>query len=207
MTEREWLECGVPQKMLAWLQRERRPSDRKLRLFAVAFCCAIWRQLPDDRCRVAVKVAERFADGLATSDELRVAEAATEEFYGDYRYRFGPAWGTTFEIAGEGAWEILIEAAARESTSKAEQIQQAILFREILGNPYRPISISPAWRTPTVVDLAHAIYAERAFDRMPILGDALEDAGCDQQDILTHCRQPSKHVPGCWVVDLILDKK
>jgi hypothetical protein len=55
--------------------------------------------------------------------------------------------------------------------------------------------------------LAEGIYQERAFDRMPILADALQDAGCDNEDVLTHCRQPGEHVRGCWVVDLVLNKE
>ena len=77
-------------------------------------------------------------------------------------------------------------------------------FRCVAGNPFRPVAFDPAWRTETVVALATAIYAERAFDRMPILADALEEAGCDHVDILTHCRGPGPHVCGCWVVDAVL---
>jgi hypothetical protein len=79
-------------------------------------------------------------------------------------------------------------------------------LRDIVGNPFRPVAIDPAWRTSTVVGLATAIYAERAFDRLPILADALEDAGCDQLDLLAHCRSDGPHVRGCWAVDLVLGK-
>lgn len=64
----------------------------------------------------------------------------------------------------------------------------------------------PRWRSETVLALAAGIYAEGAFDRLPILADALEEAGCDNTDILAHCRGPGPHVRGCWVVDLILGK-
>jgi hypothetical protein len=77
------------------------------------------------------------------------------------------------------------------------------LFDCVFGNPFRPVSLDPAWLTSTVVALAGGIYADRAFDRMPILADALQDAGCDHDDILTHCRGDSPHVRGCWVVDLL----
>ncbi|MBL8795191.1 MAG: hypothetical protein JNM56_14900 [Planctomycetia bacterium] len=76
-------------------------------------------------------------------------------------------------------------------------------MRDLVGNPFRPVTVNPAWLTPTVISLAQAIYAERAFDRLPILADALEDAGCDHADILNHCRQPGEHVRGCWVIDLL----
>ena len=85
-------------------------------------------------------------------------------------------------------------------------ISAAIVLRDIFGNPFRPVTIDPAWLTATVVSLATAIYDERAFDWMPILGDAMEDAGCSSREILDHCRQPGEHARGCWVVDLVLEK-
>jgi hypothetical protein len=80
-------------------------------------------------------------------------------------------------------------------------------LRDIFGNPFRPVTLNPSWRTPTVKQLAEAIYKERAFERMPILADALEDAGCDNADILSHCRGGGEHVRGCWVVDLVLGRE
>jgi hypothetical protein len=81
------------------------------------------------------------------------------------------------------------------------------LVKEIFGNPFRPLTINPSWLTSTVLALATGIYDEKAFDRMPILADALQDAGCDNEQILNHCRQPGVHVRGCFVVDLLLNKK
>jgi hypothetical protein len=83
------------------------------------------------------------------------------------------------------------------------------LIRDIFGNPFRPVPLDPswlAWNDSTVSKLAQSIYDDRAFDRLPILADALEEAGCDNADILQHCRQPGEHVRGCWVVDLLLGK-
>ncbi len=91
-------------------------------------------------------------------------------------------------------------------TYGAERRAQAHLLREIMGNPYRRATIDPAWLTPHVVSLAQGAYLERAFDRMPILGDALEEAGCLDVAILTHCRESVEHVRGCWVVDVLLGK-
>jgi hypothetical protein len=81
------------------------------------------------------------------------------------------------------------------------------ILRDIFGNPFRPVSAEPSWLTSTVLQLAGGIYAGRAFDRLPILADALQDAGCDTTDILAHCRGPGPHVRGCWVVDLVLGKR
>jgi hypothetical protein len=100
-------------------------------------------------------------------------------------------------IMGEGSGEL--------------QASQPGLFRDIFGPlPFRSITISPAhptWNDGTVQKVAQAIYDERAFDRMPILADALEEAGCTNVEILNHCRQPGNHVRGCWVVDMILGKE
>jgi hypothetical protein len=80
------------------------------------------------------------------------------------------------------------------------------ILRDIINNPFRPVSVDPVWRTSDVVALAAGIYEERAFDRLPILADALQDAGCDDADILGHCRGDSPHLRGCWAVDLVLGK-
>jgi hypothetical protein len=76
----------------------------------------------------------------------------------------------------------------------------------VAGNPFRPPAFDPGWRTAAVVAIAEGVYEERAFDRLPILADALQDAGCDSDDILDHCRGPGPHVRGCWAVDLVLGK-
>ncbi|MCE9560510.1 MAG: hypothetical protein K8U57_00505 [Planctomycetes bacterium] len=80
------------------------------------------------------------------------------------------------------------------------------ILRRIIGNPFRPVSFSREWLTPTVTALAAEAYASRDFSSLPILADALEDAGCQQQELLEHCRQPGEHVRGCWVCDLVLGK-
>jgi hypothetical protein len=95
---------------------------------------------------------------------------------------------------------------ANRLATEAERVAQCRLVRDIVGNPFSSVTVNLAWQTPTVVSLAQSIYADRTFDRMPILGDALEDAGCTNADILAHCSQPGEHVRGCWVVDLLLGK-
>jgi hypothetical protein len=93
------------------------------------------------------------------------------------------------------------------ASAEAEFREQLKLLRDIFGNPFKPVSLDPAWLTSTVVALANGIYTERAFDRMPMLADALEEAGCDHPDVLLHCRGDGPHVKGCWVVDLLLGKE
>jgi hypothetical protein len=80
------------------------------------------------------------------------------------------------------------------------------LVKDIFGNPFRPVAFEPAWRTSNTIGLAERMYDSRDFATMPILADALEDAGCDHPDVLAHCRGGGPHVRGCWVVDLVLGK-
>lgn len=81
------------------------------------------------------------------------------------------------------------------------------LVRDIFGNPFRPVAFSPGWRTAAAVALAESMYQARDFAAMPILADALQDAGCENEDILSHCRGPGPHVRGCWVVDLVTGRE
>jgi hypothetical protein len=80
------------------------------------------------------------------------------------------------------------------------------LIRCVFGNPFRPAAFDPRWRTSSAVGLARSMYEPRDFAAMPVLADALEEAGCDDADVLTHCRGDSPHARGCWVVDLVLGK-
>jgi hypothetical protein len=116
------------------------------------------------------------------------------------------------EAVGRGAreegWETLRQAVeARDAARSAEQLAQADLVRDIFGYPFRPVTVDPSWLTSAAVGLARCIYEDRASDELPILADALEDAGCTDRAILDHCRGPGPHVRGCWVVDLLLGKE
>jgi hypothetical protein len=94
----------------------------------------------------------------------------------------------------------------RRLAEAQERDRQCRLLRDIVGNPFRPVVVDPCWltwREDTVPKIAQAVYQERAFDRLPILADALEDAGCTNEEVLKHCREPGEHVRGCWVVDLL----
>jgi hypothetical protein len=83
---------------------------------------------------------------------------------------------------------------------------QSHMLRDILGNPLRPFEFVQRWRTDTVVALARQMYDSRDFGAMPILADALQDAGCENEDVLNHCRKPKTHIRGCWICDLVLGK-
>jgi hypothetical protein len=143
----------------------------------------------------------------ALSFAVGAAESAAELMPGHHlegasRYASG-ATG----LAAEAEVKRQHKKAAKAAAEKNEAAAQTDLLRDIVNNPFRPQTFAPAWRTPTVAALTEAIYDERAFDRLPILADALEDAGCTDADILGHCRSTGEHVRGCWVVDLILGKQ
>jgi hypothetical protein len=80
------------------------------------------------------------------------------------------------------------------------------IIHDIFGNPFRPVAFAPEWRSSSTLGLATAMYESRDFSPMPVLADALEEAGCDHPDVLTHCRGAGPHVRGCWVIDLVLGK-
>ena len=119
------------------------------------------------------------------------------------------------DIATAAGWAVLEDAweAAYSVTGvkwdqeyTGEEEQQIALLRDIVGNPFHPVVADRSWLTQDALMLARAIYDNRAFNRMSILGDALEKAGCDNADILAHCRSKAEHVRGCWAVDAILGK-
>jgi hypothetical protein len=208
MTEAQWLTCTDPNALVAFV--DGRMSDRKARLLACALGRRLWPYLGDDRSRRLVEVAERFADEMADSGELAEARQAAYEAVRGGASRLAVwagdpgAWQAARVMAREAlsaGWETGARNIAARLTNKTRS-----LVRCIFGNPFRPVAADPAWLTSTAVGLASAIYAERAFDRLPILADALEDAGCDHPDVLAHCRTHPEHARGCWVVDLILGK-
>lgn len=209
MTEQDWLACTDPTPMLDFLQDK--ASERKLRLFACAWCRCVWVSLTEKPFRDAVEVAERFADGSASKNDLAAARktsgAALERcglagVAGPAYSALGCAWSTT---------RMPVMSAAMYPTwvfnQEAEKQQQASMLRDLVGNPFDSVPVDPSWLTPAVVKLAQSIYDKRAFNRLLLLADALEEAGCADTDILGHCRQPGPHVRGCWVVDMLLGKE
>jgi hypothetical protein len=106
-------------------------------------------------------------------------------------------------VVAAAAGETWLETS---SVRTAEAQQQASILRDLFGNPFRPVAFDPAWRTPNVFAVAQSIYAERRFADLPILADALEEAGCASAEVLAHCRAGGEHVKGCWAVDLVLGK-
>lgn len=221
MSEDEWLTCADPWMLLNHFRGSLRQRSRKLRLVAAACCRRIWRVLSDERSRRVVEIAERFADGAADGQELQAASDVSHAAHRDafrLKGKIGASaeWAAAFSAdqrpffaatrAANFAWVAMGDPVTEPGPEKAAQ---AKLIREIFGNPFRPVAVNLAWRTwndGTVEKLARSIYDLRRFDLMPILADALEEAGCDNTEILAHCRGPNEHVRGCWLVDLLLGK-
>src|SRR5262245_57338394 len=207
MTEAEWLACGDPHRILGHLHRTQRPapSDRKLRLLACACCRRVWPLLADPRSRRAVEVAERFADDQADPIELDEAQFLAHEchtglFWGPYREAAEAADWAAWGDAGE-AVELVSDAAARaagwesagangeflwrEEYYRAVRREHCSLLRDLF--PFRPVTVGPAlvkWRDGTILAIARGIYEDRAFGDLPILADAIEDAGCEDPALL-----------------------
>jgi hypothetical protein len=201
-------------------------SERKRRLFAVACCRRLWDLLVHESSRAAVETAERLADGEAGEvDRIRAREAAEaplpkgaytrEEYVANLHH---PLANTPAGRAASAAVEALSPAAAYAARSAAqcnagepaEKAARCDLLRCIYYFPGRTRPVEQAWLSlngGVVPMLARSIYDGRAFDRLPLLADALEDAGCTDAEILGHLRSPGPHVRGCWAVDLILHRE
>lgn len=235
MDEQQWLESTGPRPMLQLLWGSK-ISERKKRLFAIACCRSIWHLLADERSRQAIEVAERYADNQATVKELeRAAESACsacraeggeewwEELHLDSPYRASLA---AYNIALPMGWwggvpafvapnNIVLEIAANE---RAAGEAQSALLRDIFGNPFRPLpTLTSALLTANdglVVLLARAAYDERILPeghldnaRLAVLTDALEEAGFEDEEMLSHLRKKDAvHVRGCAAVDWILGR-
>ena len=216
MTEQEWLACDNPDQMLDlirqrsasgqasphWLKRLvfRRtascPPGTRRKLFLLAIACA--RRNPEFRRRDSLFEAfERRADELVSRRGPRLrGNKSTSSPHGE-----SSVWLEVLCATETGMLEMRQEGfGATEPERKA----RCDFVRDIFPYPLHPAAFDQAWRSPPVVGLGQSIYADQAFDRLPILADALFDAGCTDQSILDHCRSAGPHVRGCWVVDLVL---
>jgi hypothetical protein len=219
MTEEEWRTSTEPEAMFTQLGRLKMRAARPWRLFACACCRRIWERIPP-KSRKAVEVAEAFAEGKATDAERARAMLAAGLSH-------HPAAAAARQTATPTRYIVADTRSARDSAARAvaqmfrrndEYLQafvaecaaQAELVREVFGNPFRQVAVDPAWLAAggrAVSRLAEAILEERAFERMPVLGDALEEAGCADAEMLAHCRGPGPHVLGCWLLDWVLGRR
>jgi hypothetical protein len=214
MTEQDWLESTDPKPMLEFITRK--VIDRKVQLFSVACFEKLWPLLTDVRSRRAVEAVSMYAEGRLTEEEL--VQARNEAFMVLHEINFGEE--SRWRLCDMAANITIVRGLSNAAGLLLEDFRyypdcpSSDILRDIIGNPYRPITLDPAWLTPTVLALAQATYENRNLSagtldnaRLAIFADALEDAGCDNADILNHCRQPGAvHVRGCFVLDLLLGK-
>jgi hypothetical protein len=187
----EWDACAAPgemQRVLTLLGIQ--IPDRKIRLGSCWVCRTEFDADGNQLLHEAVAAGEAFADGA-------LSEQGRESIYNQLL-------GALDNIDWQNHWC----AAALQCVSQftPRDPAQPDWYREALGNPFLPLAWKPEWFTSTVRDMAAHIYDARDFTAMPILGDALMDAGCDHQLINEHCRNGKPHTRGCWVVDAILGK-
>jgi hypothetical protein len=222
MNEQEWLECTDFKAMLEFL--EGKVSERKLRLFACACCRRIWHLFVHKDSFNSIEVGERFAEGEATDEELRLADELAMWVGDDASWRSmqeaANAWAAAapvqkngFSAAQSAVYEIPRVFAENEAKGEEERVAQGVLLHEIFGNPFHPVIADSSWLTPTVLGLAQAAFDNRNLpsgslqnDRLAVLADALEDAGASGA-ILEHLRSEGPHVRGCFALDLVLNKE
>jgi hypothetical protein len=230
MTEAEWNACSDPARMLDWMREQGRLSSRKARLLALGYCRHALSVFPR-RGRAILEFGDEFADGVAGETDL---EALAGDVLGCPLGRpadslalaepVSRCWWLVMTLATARTDELIrltnsiADAVPRETEmaphatlgsrarTETERSFQCELLRDLVTNPFRPPAWIDAWRTSEVVALATAIYEQRSFDLMPVLGAAISDAGCTDEGILGHYGGRGPHVRGCWVVDLLLKR-
>ena len=229
MDENEWKESVNPQAMYAHVRGLL--DQRKQRLFACACVRSVWHNLRDDPSRALVELAEEFADGRTTIDrldgaaknlfavtsKLTFSAILTEPALAAMTAARSVAFRTASVWIEVGIKYSLLSAAPclpgkdlalanQDPEAKATHARRvADLFRDIVGNPFRPVSLHPdwlAWDDGIVRRLAETMYEGRRYQELPILADALEEAGCDVPEVLEHLRGRGVHARGCWALDL-----
>jgi hypothetical protein len=216
VTEVEWLACDDEWRMLEYL-RQTPVGKRKPRLVGLA-CCGFPRPFSDQRVTAFAEAIADYAEGEVSLARVQVRRgvAISEPCLPGAALSTYDREVLCLDRFAEGsAVKALSDLLAglrrhREDPALDKWVRPAwwcALLRDAFGNPFRPVAVLPEWRTDTTVSLARTMYESRDFGAMPILADALQDAGCDSAEILDHCRGPGPHVRGCWVVDLVLGKE
>jgi hypothetical protein len=195
--EATWRTTRNPTQMVEYVRRK--ASKRKLSLYGCACIRQTWGLLPAD-CRDAVEITERCAEGTLPQSELgrrrRLLESADRTKPDSPSVR-AVVLLPLLETFSSEDWRPLCSLA-----------MQCDLAQCVFGNPFRPVPQAPAWAcSETARQMAQAITDEGRYADLPILADALEDAGCADEDVLGHCRGGVVHARGCWVIDLILGRE
>jgi hypothetical protein len=211
--EGHWLTGASPASLLYAAKRLKALKPRKAMLFVCGCYRLVWDEIALANVRETVQMAEERADRKVKQEELYKYQYVSGLRVRDAQNLLQlslTSLVTPRMIPAHVAW--LVRAAfdptKHDNPNKWEDCKpQADLVRDLFGNPYQPVKIDTSWRTDTALSLARTMYENRDFSAMPILADALQDAGCDSEDILNHCRDSNAtHVRGCWVVDLVLGK-
>jgi hypothetical protein len=221
MTEAEWLATFDLDEMIEYL--DFRSLTRKKRLFGVAACYRVRHLLEDECGRVALVTYEKELDSQSIVRNDPAVRSAEMEMMAKLMRAQGTDTPPPPMLVLEAVNALQSGNCRRaaylswlawshtqndpDTAAKIGTRVYAELLRDIFGNPFRPVAFSGSWRTDTAVSLARTMYEARDFSAMPILADALQDAGCDSEDVLTHCRGDGPHVRGCWVCDLVLGKE
>lgn len=230
MNEAGWLACANAEVMLEVFGGVFGPMrlDRRLRRFAVECCRRVRHLITEEVFLQVADAGEAFADDPRNDkDTIKAMARMSAEGWRRLRRYEGSADPRSYHAAKAAVatcaptdWQAAfnaMRAAARaantvdaESSDAGELRHQATILRCVFGNPCRPVAFDPGWRTwhsDLPVTMARRMYESRDFADMPVLADALEEAGCTNQEMLSHCRQEGvDHVRGCWVLDAILGK-
>jgi hypothetical protein len=224
MKEAVWQDIENPHELIFCLikdlNKENELSTRKVRLFCHACMMRLKLELaPFPGANAAVEMANRFADGECTEAELANAKSLAEgeiRHGVDYEARnalCAAAWTASPKMDAISIGRSVAEGAtlARGELGSehyfAEYAAQCNLLRDVFGNLFYRIARTELPLSNDVIELAQKMYATRDFKAMPQLGEHLEAAGCSNAVVLSHCRQTTPHVRGCWVLDLILGKE
>lgn len=204
--------AGVAKGALDHARPNERRTRRRRELFSAACCRLVWPSVAADAaCRNAVEAIE-------AQDRSALSEDEWDDIWDEVNRSARHVSGDT--PAGQHlAIELVLDIGDAEMTIArlmaeydfgdwgpvgVRAARVAGVLRDIVGNPFRPVVADPAWLTPTAVAVAQGILTERAFDRLPVLADVLQEAGCAEDQLLVHCRSPGSHVLGCWALDLVL---
>jgi hypothetical protein len=223
MTEVEWLSSD---DLLAMTNIIREPmhfgrfGERVRRLFSAACARHVWNHLVSDRSRAAVELSERAADHPVPERDLSIAAEEADDAVYDLNGlpekdpRIWAAYTASYGSSPHLDIDRIFEVGS-DSGGIGDGGMKAVadLLRDVTGNPFRPTSVESIWLTATVTSIAQVAYDQRSLpsghldpNNLAVLADALEDAGCTSEQILSHLRSPWPHVRGCWVLDLLLCK-
>lgn len=232
LTTDQWNETADPQAMIRFLQSFHPIQERKARLLAIHCARRLWRELPAEGQK-AIGLAEQYAERALDAERMDQGhETCYESLYRSWAWVCGFFGDPELDFMQPNPWLIDWDrgsaplilayiATSREVGQFAEALVGwsellgietellSILIRDLIRPDWSPLFVSSQWKQwnqGAIPAFAQYLYDSRQFKDMPILADALEDAGCDNEEILSHCRRGGWHYRGCWVLDLLLEK-